>query len=112
MYNLLCSLNFLHTANIMHRDIKSANILMNKVGAVKLADFNVLKKVGGKDIGAMGGGGGPNSKRSQQRNAEAKNVSTTRCLELSTSKATLPFMRARRIASKTPTERLVSHGMA
>ena len=29
LYNLLCSLNFLHTANIMHRDIKPANILVD-----------------------------------------------------------------------------------
>jgi NIMA (never in mitosis gene a)-related kinase len=35
----------LHDLKIMHRDIKSANILINRAGAVKLADFNVSKVV-------------------------------------------------------------------
>jgi mitogen-activated protein kinase 1/3 len=29
LYNMLCSINFLHSANVMHRDIKPANILID-----------------------------------------------------------------------------------
>ena len=41
----LCGLKALHDLKVMHRDIKSANILVSKSGACKLADFNVSKVV-------------------------------------------------------------------
>jgi NIMA (never in mitosis gene a)-related kinase 1/4/5 len=36
-------LNQLHQMNIMHRDLKSANVFLNSSGEVKLGDLNVSK---------------------------------------------------------------------
>jgi len=41
IYQTLQGLNFLHEKHMIHRDIKAGNILFNKEGQIKLADFGV-----------------------------------------------------------------------
>ena len=43
IYNILCSMNFMHTANIVHRDIKPANILVDDDCLVKICDFGLAR---------------------------------------------------------------------
>jgi len=43
IYSSLCSLSFLHEANVLHRDIKSANILIFSDCNTKICDFGLSR---------------------------------------------------------------------
>mmetsp|Transcript_33621 Transcript_33621/g.51826 ORF Transcript_33621/g.51826 Transcript_33621/m.51826 type:complete len:161 (+) Transcript_33621:268-750(+) len=43
LYGLLCSLNFLHSAGVLHRDVNPANILIDEKLNVKLCDFGMAR---------------------------------------------------------------------
>ena len=45
MYNSLCALNFIHSANILHRDVKPANFLVDSDCNVKLCDFGLARSM-------------------------------------------------------------------
>lgn len=46
---LLCGLHYCHKRNIMHRDIKGANLLISKKGILKLGDFGLSRTFQEKD---------------------------------------------------------------
>ena len=43
MYNSLCALKFVHSANIMHRDIKPNNLLLTETLDVLICDFGMSR---------------------------------------------------------------------
>jgi serine/threonine protein kinase len=43
LYNILCSVNFLHSQNLIHRDIKPSNFLITDQCTVKICDFGLSR---------------------------------------------------------------------
>ena len=46
MYQLLRGLAFCHSHNVLHRDLKPQNLLINENGELKLADFGLARAFG------------------------------------------------------------------
>lgn len=55
LYNLLCSLNYMHSANIVHRDLKPANILVDDCCQVMLCDFGLSRTLPESSVGKHNG---------------------------------------------------------
>jgi len=45
IYNLLCSLAYMHILNVIHRDIKPANILLDSECNIKICDFGLSRSM-------------------------------------------------------------------
>ena len=45
VYNSLCAISFLHEANVMHRDIKCANLLISADCNVKICDLGLARTI-------------------------------------------------------------------
>src|SRR5580704_17904417 len=43
IYNLLCTLNWIHSAKVLHRDIKPSNVLIDEDCSIKLCDFGLAR---------------------------------------------------------------------
>ena len=74
VYNLLCSIKYMHESNVLHRDLKPANVLLNEDCTVKLCDYGLARSISGiasaemilkksekedKDFGGTSSGGQP-----------------------------------------------------
>lgn len=44
-YNILCAVKYLHSAGILHRDIKPGNILLNDDCEAKICDFGLARSI-------------------------------------------------------------------
>lgn len=45
IHSLLCSMHFIHSANIMHRDIKPGNMLISSDFTFKICDFGLSRSI-------------------------------------------------------------------
>jgi mitogen-activated protein kinase 3 len=43
MYQMLCGLNYMHSANILHRDMKTANLLVDRNFNLQICDFGLAR---------------------------------------------------------------------
>lgn len=46
IYNLLCAVKYMHDCKVIHRDIKSANILIEENCQIRLCDFGLSRYMG------------------------------------------------------------------
>jgi len=46
MYQIFCSLKYIHSANVWHRDLKPGNLLVNRDCDLKLCDFGLARFAG------------------------------------------------------------------
>ena len=47
MYNMLKNIKYLHTAEVMHRDVKPSNVLIDEDCQTKLCDFGLSRSFSG-----------------------------------------------------------------
>ena len=43
VYQMVSAIRYMHAHNVLHRDLKTANIFLTKEGLVKIGDFGISK---------------------------------------------------------------------
>ena len=74
LYNLLCAVNFLHSANVIHRDLKPGNLLITdlKECRVFLCDFGLARTLP-KELSALSKVASPNVQEGKPKEFARKN---------------------------------------
>lgn len=49
LYQLVCGVKYIHSANVIHRDLKPGNLLVNSMGQLKICDFGLARGVASSD---------------------------------------------------------------
>ena len=49
LHQIICGVKFLHSANVLHRDLKTQNILVDRRLNVKICDFGLARVAGGRE---------------------------------------------------------------
>lgn len=57
MYQTLCGLKYIHSANVLHRDLKPGNLLVNADCELKICDFGLARGLKAPPSGAANQGG-------------------------------------------------------
>ena len=52
-YQMTSALRYIHDRNVLHRDLKTANIFLTKEGMVKIGDFGISKMLTTRQGGAQ-----------------------------------------------------------
>lgn len=48
-YQILCGVKYIHSAGVVHRDLKPGNILVSNRGILKICDFGLARAIGGSN---------------------------------------------------------------